>query len=197
SGCGKSTLLRLIAGLDRDFSGAIGGVAEATRIAMAFQEPRLLPWRTVEQNIRTGLVPGEDDSHLPALVQSLGLEAHVGFFPGELSLGLARRVALARAFAVKPALLLLDEPFVSLDEPTAKSLRQLLLEVWRARPTTALMVTHNLREAMELADRIIVLSARPATVRGEVALTTERPARDLRWVNAKLAEMETRFAGMV
>ena len=84
-----------------------------------------------------------------------------GRYPGELSLGLARRVAIARAFAIEPSLILLDEPFVSLDEPTATRLRALLTEVWSARPTTALMVTHNLREALELSDRIVFLTERP------------------------------------
>jgi NitT/TauT family transport system ATP-binding protein len=99
-------------------------------------------------------------------------------YPDELSLGLARRVALARAFATEPAILFLDEPFASLDEPTAERLRRLLMTVWSARPTTALMVTHNLQEALLLADRIIVLSPRPAHVRGVFDVEIARAARD-------------------
>ncbi|MDY6961899.1 MAG: ABC transporter ATP-binding protein, partial [Pseudomonadota bacterium] len=95
------------------------------------------------------------------------------------SLGLARRVALARAFATQPAVLFLDEPFVSLDDTMAERLRHLLLTIWSSRPTTALMVTHNLREALSLADRIIVLSPRPAHVAGEFGVDVPRQARDM------------------
>lgn len=165
SGCGKSTTLRILLGLDREFSGSFqlpeGG---AGRVAAVFQEPILLPWRTVEQNVRLALPQAERNADLDSLFDSLGLAGMRSLFPAELSLGLARRVALARAFATEPAILLLDEPFVSLDENTAERLRHLLLSVWSARPTTVLMVTHNLREALMLADRIIVLSPRPAHV---------------------------------
>jgi len=125
SGCGKTTLLRIIAGLDRDFDGHITLPAHGT-LGMVFQEPRLLPWRTVEQNVRIA-APHAGEGELAALFETLGLSAHRAHYPGELSLGLARRVALARAFAVKPDLLLLDEPFVSLDERLASRLRILFL----------------------------------------------------------------------
>ncbi|HEY9359465.1 MAG TPA: ATP-binding cassette domain-containing protein, partial [Xanthobacteraceae bacterium] len=113
SGCGKTTLLRIVAGLDRDFDGNVAFPAHGT-LAMMFQEPRLLPWRTVEQNVRLA-APRATGASLEMLFQTLGLKAHRDHYPRELSLGLARRVALARAFAVEPDLLLLDEPFVSLD----------------------------------------------------------------------------------
>lgn len=165
SGCGKTTTLRILLGLDKEFSGSFqlpdGG---ADRIAAVFQEPILLPWRTVEQNVRLALPRAERNADLDSLFDSLGLADMRTLFPSELSLGLARRVALARAFATEPAVLFLDEPFVSLDENTAERLRLLLLSVWSAKPTTALMVTHNLREALMLADRIIVLSPRPTRV---------------------------------
>ena len=115
SGCGKTTLLRIIAGLDRDFEGTCRA-ARHGRLGMVFQEPRLLPWRTVEQNVRLAAPEGDRCHARRRCSGSLGLTAHRSHFPGELSLGLARRVALARAFAVEPDLLLLDEPFVSLDD---------------------------------------------------------------------------------
>ena len=167
SGCGKTTTLRILLGLDKEFSGSFQLPEGGTdRIAAVFQEPILLPWRTVEQNVRLALPRAERNTDLDGLFDSLGLAGMRTLFPAELSLGLARRVALARAFATEPAVLFLDEPFVSLDENTAERLRHLLLSVWSAKPTTALMVTHNLREALMLSDRIIVLSPRPAHVMG-------------------------------
>ncbi|MEQ1951142.1 ABC transporter ATP-binding protein [Mesorhizobium yinganensis] len=165
SGCGKTTTLRILLGLDRDFSGSIR-LPEGGRIAAVFQEPTLLPWRSVGDNVRLALPKPLRGKDLTPLFDTLGLSAMRKLFPSELSLGLARRAALARAFATEPDILFLDEPFVSLDEPTAERLRHLLLSVWSERPTTALMVTHNLREALTLSDRIIVLSQRPAHVLG-------------------------------
>jgi NitT/TauT family transport system ATP-binding protein len=167
SGCGKTTTLRILLGLEKDFTGSFRlPEGDRNRIAAVFQEPTLLPWRTVEQNVRLALPKSLRQANLDELFQTLGLSAMRSLYPSELSLGLARRVALARAFATEPAVLFLDEPFVSLDEQTAERLRHLLLSVWSARPTTALMVTHNVREALMLSDRIIVLSARPGHVRG-------------------------------
>jgi NitT/TauT family transport system ATP-binding protein len=178
SGCGKTTTLRILLGLDRDFSGKISLPDGATyRTAAVFQEPLLLPWRTVEENIRLTLPSPLKETALDELLQILGLSGLEMLYPAELSLGLARRVALARAFATEPAILFLDEPFASLDEPTAERLRGLLMTVWSARPTTALMVTHNLREALLLADRIIVLSPRPAHVTGMFKLSVPRQER--------------------
>jgi NitT/TauT family transport system ATP-binding protein len=147
-----------------------------------FQEPRLLPWRTVEQNVRLALppesqIPGETPP-LDQLFAVLGLETLRGRFPEELSLGLARRVALARAFAVMPDILLLDEPFVSLDEHTADRLRAHLVELWQARATTVLMVTHNVREAARLADRLLLMNGRPARLVGDIAVPVPRAERD-------------------
>src|SRR5262249_17977996 len=131
SGCGKTTLLRVVAGLDPDFAGRAPLPAHGQR-GMVFQEPRLLPWRTVEQNVRLA-APRATDAELDMLFQTLGLGAHRDHYPGELSLGLARRVALARAFAVEPDLLLLDEPFVSLDHALAARLREELAELVNLR----------------------------------------------------------------
>ncbi|KXF77537.1 ABC transporter ATP-binding protein [Paramesorhizobium deserti] len=179
SGCGKTTTLRILLGLDTDYEGSfqLPGLGNGRRIGAVFQEPLLLPWRTVEQNVRQALPHGLRDRNLDSLFGSLGLKEMRNFYPGELSLGLARRAAIARAIAIDPDILLLDEPFVSLDEPTAQQLRHLLLAVWSERPTTALMVTHNLREAIMLSDRIIVLSERPAHVIGTFDIKLPRQYR--------------------
>jgi len=180
SGCGKTTTLRTVLGLDTGFEGTVR-LEHGVRTAAVFQEPRLLPWRSVEQNVRLALASEPSDASLDALFEELGLSAHRDLFPGELSLGLARRAALARAFALRPGLLVLDEPFVSLDEGTAMRLRGLLLDVWQARPTTVLMVTHDLDEAVQLADRVLVLGPAPATVQAQVAFDTPRERRDEAW----------------
>ena len=188
SGCGKTTLLRIIAGLDSDFEGSVALPAHGM-LGMVFQEPRLLPWRTVEQNVRLA-APQATDAALGTLFQALGLTAHRDHFPGELSLGLARRVALARAFAVEPDLLLLDEPFVSLDDALAARLREELAELVNRRPITTLLVTHNVDEAIGLADRLLLLSASPARILAEVPVTRPRNARSA----AELAVMRDEIA---
>lgn len=163
SGCGKTTLLRLVAGLDRHFDGSIHWHAGAApTIGTVFQEPRLLPWRTVRQNI--ALVRPPDPALPEQLLRLLGLAAYGDLYPPALSLGMARRAAIARAFAVLPALLLLDEPFVSLEPAMAEQGRRVLLDAWRTRRCAALLVTHDLAEAASLADRILLLSAGPARV---------------------------------
>ena len=174
SGCGKTTLLRIVAGLDRDFDGNVAFPAHG-RLAMVFQEPRLLPWRTVEQNVRLA-ASRATDAGLEMLFRTLGLEAHRDHYPGELSLGLARRVALARAFAVEPDVLLLDEPFVSLDDALAARLREELAELVNRRPVTTLLVTHNVEEAIGLADRLLLLSISPARILADVSVARPRAA---------------------
>jgi NitT/TauT family transport system ATP-binding protein len=175
SGCGKTTLLRIIVGLDRDFDGSVKLPAHG-RLGMVFQEPRLLPWRTVEQNVRLA-APRVSEAALTALLTTLGLTEHRRHYPGELSLGLARRVALARAFAIEPDLLVLDEPFVSLDAALAERLRAELIELVSRRPTTTLLVTHSIDEALGLADRVFLLSASPARVVAEVPVEHPRTTR--------------------
>ncbi|MEN3793852.1 ATP-binding cassette domain-containing protein [Fulvimarina sp. MAC3] len=197
SGCGKTTALRIVLGLDEDYEGTISRPDKNGRIAVVFQEPRLLPWRTVEQNVRLALPDDMAGENLDELFAIVGLSEMRRRFPTELSLGLARRVALARAFAIRPSLLLLDEPFVSLDEMTATRLRQLLIEVWSARRTTALMVTHNLREAVQLSDRIVFLTERPSTVRGVHEIDRPREARDGDWRESEVKLIDERFPGVL
>ncbi|MER0239313.1 ATP-binding cassette domain-containing protein [Fulvimarina sp. MAC8] len=197
SGCGKTTALRIILGLDADYRGTVSRPDPGGRIAVVFQEPRLLPWRTVEQNVRLALPDELRGDNLDELFDIVGLTEMRGRFPTELSLGLARRVALARAFAIRPSLLLLDEPFVSLDEMTATRLRHLLIEVWSARRTTALMVTHNLREAVQLSDRIVFLTERPSTVRGVHQIERPRDARDADWREAEVKRIDEQFSGVL
>ena len=174
SGCGKSTLMRILAGLDRNFEGSVPIPANG-RIGMAFQEPRLLPWRSVEDNVRLA-APEASEAEIAALFAALGLTEHRTHFPGELSVGLARRAALARAFAVRPTLLLLDEPFVSLDQPLARQLQRDLARLVESRRMITVLVTHDVDEAIALADRIFVLSARPAHVIGEIQVESPRSA---------------------
>jgi len=175
SGCGKSTMLRIIAGLDHDFQGRVSRPADA-RLGMVFQEPRLLPWRSVEENVRLA-APLIDDATLAALFTVLELSAHRSHFPAELSLGLARRVALARAFAVDPDFLILDEPLASLDHALAARLREQIASLIESRAVMTLLVTHNLDDAVRLGDRLFFLSARPAKIVHVETIRLRRIAR--------------------
>jgi NitT/TauT family transport system ATP-binding protein len=175
SGCGKTTLLRIVVGLDHDFEGRVRLPARG-RLGVVFQEPRLLPWRTVEENVRF-VAPQASDAALTALFVTLGLAEHRRHYPGELSLGLARRVALARAFAVKPDLLVLDEPFVSLDAALAARMRTELIELVSRQPVTTLLVTHSIEEAIGIADRIVLLSASPSRLLAEWRIQYPRSFR--------------------
>jgi NitT/TauT family transport system ATP-binding protein len=164
SGCGKTTLLRIIGGLDTDYMGALEWRGRTSpRIGTVFQEPRLLPWRTVRENLLLAQ-QAANPARVDELLQSLDLGAFRDAYPRELSLGMARRAAIARAFAIGPELVLLDEPFVSLDAAMAARSRSLLLSAWRARPTAGLLVTHDNAEATALAHRIVSLGGRPTRV---------------------------------
>jgi len=182
SGCGKSTLLRMIAGLDRKFEGEI--VKPPGRLAMVFQEPRLLPWRNVADNLRLA-APHLDETALGKLLAAFELESHGRDLPGQLSLGLARRAALARAFAVNPDLLLLDEPFASLDRALHRRLRALLAARIGANKMTALIATHDLDDALILADEVILLEPSPARIRGRLPIETPREKRDENLTNLR------------
>jgi len=193
SGCGKTTLLRIIVGLDRDFAGSVQ-LPPHGRLGVVFQEPRLLPWRTVEANVRLA-APQASEETLGALFATLGLTEHRRHYPSELSVGLARRVALARAFAVQPELLVLDEPFVSLDSALAVRLRAELVELVSRRPVTTVLVTHDVDEAAALADRLILLSPSPARVLAALPIESPRRARTADELALLRNEIARRIAG--
>jgi len=169
SGCGKSTLLRQISGLDRPTSGTltIDGTRVAPadqRTAVAFQEPRLLPWRTVARNIELGLPRGTDRAagraRVAELLELVQLSHAAQLKPRQISGGMAQRVSLARALARNPGVLLLDEPFGALDALTRLTMQDLLVDIHRVEPTTIVLVTHDVDEALALADRVVLLGTR-------------------------------------
>jgi ABC-type nitrate/sulfonate/bicarbonate transport system ATPase subunit len=186
NGSGKSTLLRVLAGLLRPTAGSarIDG-AEITgsdpRIGLVFQEPRLLPWRSSADNITyplelAGVPAAARAERLAALVQLMGLEpTAVTARPSELSGGTRQRVALARALALEPRVLLLDEPFSALDALTRERFDLELLRLWERSGATIVLVTHSIPEAILIADRVVVLSARPARVITDIAVDLPRP----------------------
>ncbi|MDX1541293.1 MAG: ATP-binding cassette domain-containing protein [Geminicoccaceae bacterium] len=195
SGCGKTTTLNLLAGLDQDYQGEIRR-PDPARTAYVFQAPRLLPWRTVEDNLR--LVQEEaDEAAIDHWLGQMRLGDVRKVFPTRLSLGMARRVALARAFVIQPNLLLMDEPFVSLDEPTAARLRLLLLDTLERHPATTLFVTHDLREAAMLAERIAILTPTPSRVAEVIEVGLDPGSRrDPAAVDRARAEVAERIGGL-
>ncbi|TFD94612.1 ABC transporter ATP-binding protein [Cryobacterium lactosi] len=208
SGCGKSTLLRIAGGLDSPSAGSVqiddSPVTEFdTRCAVGFQEPRLLPWRTVAANVALGLPRGTTRhagrACVAELLELVGLTAFAGHRPAAISGGMAQRASLARALARNPGVLLLDEPFGALDALTRLKMQDLLLDVHAAAPTTVLLVTHDVDEALQLADRIILLgqeqvapdaAAPGATIVQELTVPGNRP-RDRG--SAELAELRGRL----
>ena len=179
SGCGKTTLLNIVSGLDKDFEGLVaidGGTPSAGPTpGYMFQSSRLMPWLTVRENVELVQVGGEPESTVLDLLREMELEDFVDVYPGHLSGGMRRRVALARAIINEPPLLLLDEPFMSLDSPVANRLRQLLIEVCGRRSSTVLFVTHDLREALFLADRVLFVSSRPGRIVLDHVVDIPRP----------------------
>ncbi len=188
SGCGKSTMLRIIAGLEHATSGEV--IFEGTpitqpnaKISMVFQLFGLLPWKTAQENVEVPLevmgVPKKARAESAKdYLNMVHLEGFENTYPHDLSGGMKQRVGIARALALKPEILLMDEPFSSLDELTAKKLRDLVLDIWRKRgepPTSIIMVSHNVEEAVYMADRVIVMSKRPGKVVGDVKIKIPRP----------------------
>jgi ABC-type nitrate/sulfonate/bicarbonate transport system ATPase subunit len=183
SGTGKTTALRILIGLDRDFEGSVSPDPGLLRIGTVFQEPRLLPWRSVADNVRLALPRGERRRSLDRLLADLGLADWRSRYPGELSGGMARRVALARALVIDPDLLVLDEPFISLDDRAASELRGVVFDMAARRGLSVLMVTHDIDEALAFADRMILLTPRPASLLAEVPLPEPRATRDPAWID--------------
>jgi sulfonate transport system ATP-binding protein len=180
SGCGKSTVLRLIGGLESPTTGEVRVAGHrvdgpSKSVGVVFQEPRLMPWLTVERNVSFGLRGGDASELAAEALARVGLADCAQALPKELSGGMAQRTAIARALVTKPPVLLLDEPFSALDAFTRIDLQEHLLEVWGwYRPTTVL-VTHDIDEALMLADRVLVLGGRPGRIHAEIVVDLPRP----------------------
>ncbi|BBK42421.1 ABC transporter ATP-binding protein [Allostella vacuolata] len=185
SGCGKSTLLRIVAGLDQATEGRVlVGGREVTRPGadrgMVFQSYTLFPWLTVRENIgfgprERGVPEAERRRIADRLMQQVGLTGFADHYPRMLSGGMQQRTALARALANDPAILLLDEPFGALDHQTRALMQELLLQVWEADRKTVLFVTHDIEEAVFMANRVLVMTARPGRIKKEVAVPLPHP----------------------
>ncbi|MEG3765407.1 ABC transporter ATP-binding protein [Alteromonas sp. 14N.309.X.WAT.G.H12] len=176
SGAGKSTLLNIIAGLDTHFHGAVANNS-AKNISMMFQEARLMPWLTVLENITlvAQIQSAAITKQAHQLLHQIGLSAVAHAYPGQLSGGMCKRVALARAMLFEPDILLMDEPFSSLDTPSAETLKQLLIDLKSKRPFSVIYVTHDLKEAIAIADRVLVLRANPMQLVHEQQVHLPRP----------------------
>jgi ABC-type nitrate/sulfonate/bicarbonate transport system ATPase subunit len=206
SGCGKTTLLDMLAGILQPSQGTVlidGTPADPKQhsVSFVFQEPSTFPWLTVRDNIATGLrIKGERkadiDIKVRDIVEMVGLTGFEGYYPHQISGGMKQRVAIARAFATDADLILMDEPFVSLDQPTRERMQSEVLHIWQHRRRTVIFVTHNLEEAIFLGDRILILSAKPARIVTELSVDLTRPrdplssefmslrAQCLKWLHA-------------
>jgi NitT/TauT family transport system ATP-binding protein len=185
SGCGKSTLLRMISGLEPVTSGEIrmGGkkiTSPSPEIGFVFQEYTLFPWRTVAKNVEFGLElkkmpPEEREKVAGKYIDMVGLEKFKDSYPHQLSGGMRQRTAIARTLAVNPEILLMDEPFGALDAQTRNILQEQLLDIWNKEKKKVLFVTHNVDEAVFLADRVIIMTARPGRIKEIVEINIPRP----------------------
>lgn len=180
SGAGKSTLLNIIGGLVKPANGSVVFTDEHNQpvqptTGYVFQSPRLMPWLSARDNISLVLTGEDANDTAGQLLERVGLAASADKFSGQLSGGMQRRVALARAFSVRPQLLLMDEPFVSLDLPTAEQLREQMFELWQADKPLVIFVTHDFNEALCVADRVIFFSANPGTPVLEIPVNLPRP----------------------
>jgi sulfonate transport system ATP-binding protein len=184
SGCGKTTLMRIIAGLDTDFEGSItlrgkllsGPGPDRT---IVFQEHRLLPWYTIGENVGFGWKPGSDaqnkDAAVRAHLELVGLSGFENAYPHQLSGGMAQRASIARALVHRPEVLLLDEPLGALDAITRMRMQRELEAIWQRENTMAILVTHDIEEAIYLSDKIFVMSARPGRIQRELSIPFPRP----------------------
>ena len=180
SGCGKTTLLNIISGLDKDFDGSVQTVNSTTNpnknISYMFQAPRLFPWLTAIENVKFPIKKKKNCEKIAfEFIKKIGLERYKNQYPNRLSGGMQRRIALARAFAPNPNILLLDEPFISIDKKIANSLRKLLIKLWKKNKPIIIFVTHDLDEAIELADRICFLSNLPSKILLDYEISLSRP----------------------
>jgi NitT/TauT family transport system ATP-binding protein len=196
SGCGKTTLLKIIAELLRPTSGQVFFSEQASgghrRAAMVFQEHGLFPWMTVLQNAAFGLemqgIPrAERRRRAGAFVEQLGLGPFASSYPHELSVGMRQRVSIARAFLADPQVLLMDEPLGSVDAQTKRVLQQELLAIWQEHRKLVVYVTHDIEEAVILADKVLVMTGRPGSILEQIPIALDRP-RDLRRDSAEVAE---------
>ena len=175
SGCGKTTLLNLISGIDTSFNGSLN-ISKNKELSYMFQSPRLFPWLTALENVKFPIKKKPNSEQTAkSLIKSVELEKFQNSYPGKLSGGMQRRVAMARAFSTNPKILLLDEPFISLDKNTAENLRKLLLKLWKKSKITIIFVTHDLNEAISLSDRIIFLSKLPSKIILDYKIKLSRP----------------------
>lgn len=184
SGCGKSTLLKAIAGLDTEYSGEIkleGQTIAGTSInqGFIFQEPRLFPWLTMEKNIagNLSLKKAEVKNNVKKLIKLVRLDGFEKAYPKELSGGMAQRVAIARALLRKPKILLLDEPFGALDAFTRSHMQEALLDIWKEEKTSMIFVTHDIDEAVYLANKVVIMSARPGAVQKVIPIDLPFPRK--------------------
>jgi NitT/TauT family transport system ATP-binding protein len=203
SGCGKSTLLRLVAGPDAGTIqiGSESPVALQRRgaLGIAFQDAALLPWRSVVGNIRlpfdvVGTFRGEDKQRIHDLIKLVGLEGFEEALPAQLSGGMRQRVAIARALVTKPELLLLDEPFGALDQILRHTMNLELQRIWLERPTTTLLVTHAVDEAIFLADRVVVMHAKPGRIVHIIDVPFARPRASSLFATPEFRQLEDQLS---
>jgi NitT/TauT family transport system ATP-binding protein len=198
SGCGKTTLLKIIAGLLEPSNGTIEFSKENPSIGFVFQKPNLLDWRSVQENVQLPLELNDRKKSVKKILELVEMEKFRDFLPNQLSGGMQQRVAIARALAINPDVLLMDEPFSSLDDFSREDLNIVLNNIWEKTKKTVVFVTHNLEEAIFLADKIIVLGERPANVKAVLPVSIPRPRKPevkhtaefqgyKRWIKATLS----------
>ena len=203
SGCGKSTLLRVLAGLLKPTRGSVQFPSgEAPRVGLVFQDSNLMPWRRVRENITLPLelrgVPAEEAARRAReMIELVGLQAFTDVWPASLSGGMAQRVAIARALIQDPDLLLLDEPFGSLDALTREKMGAELLRIWQARRKTVLMVTHSISESLLLSDRVLVFTPRPGRISLDLRVDLPRPRNEDMRYTARFGELERRLRAAI